>query len=92
MNIRIAAIAAAAAAAALSTASIAADPPAGSNGKAVGRADTVHCYGVNTCRGTADCRTTAHDCRGMNDCAGHGFKAMTAEACLTGGGTIGDIN
>ena len=51
----------------------------------------VHCYGVNTCQGTADCATTTHECRGHNSCRGQGFKAMTALACLTAGGTIGDL-
>ena len=74
-----------------STASFAADAPAGSRGAAIGADDVVHCYGVNTCKGTADCATTEHQCKGQNECAGHGFKAMKAGECLTVGGTIGDL-
>lgn len=86
------AIAAAAASLALSvSAAFAATPPAGSTGKALGSEDTVHCYGVNSCKGTADCKTSAHECKGMNACKGHGFKAMSAGQCLTKGGTIGDL-
>jgi hypothetical protein len=28
----------------------------------------------------------------MNACKGHGFKAMEAGACLSKGGTIGDLS
>ena len=52
---------------------------------------SVHCYGVNSCKGTADCKTTQHECKGMNSCKGQGFKAMGADMCLKRGGTIGDI-
>ena len=69
----------------------AATPPSGSTGAALGAGDTVHCYGVNSCKGTADCKTTQHDCKGMNSCKGQGFKALAASACLKRGGTIGDI-
>ena len=73
------AFAAAAAALALgSAAAFAADAPAGSTGAAINGNDTVHCYGV-------------HSCKGQNACNGHGFKAMKAGECLTKGGTIGDI-
>ena len=76
---------------ALAGSAMASDPPAGSRGLAVAATDTVHCYGVNTCNGTADCATTAHECKGHNSCRGQGFKAMTAQACLTAGGVIGDL-
>lgn len=69
----------------------AADAPAGSTGRALASSDMVHCYGVNSCKGTADCATTAHECRGQNDCSGQGFKALAAGECLTMGGTIGDL-
>ncbi len=76
---------------ALAALASAATPPAGSGGMAVSATDTVHCYGVNSCKGTADCKTTAHDCKGMNTCKGQGFKALAAGMCLKRGGTIGDI-
>ena len=84
-------LAATAAAFAFAAMAAAATPPAGSSGMALGQADTVHCYGVNSCKGTADCKTTAHECKGMNECKGHGFKALAAGTCLTKGGTIGDL-
>ena len=84
-------IASAAALFALSSLASAAPLPAGSSGSAIGALDTVHCYGVNSCKSSGDCKTSAHECRGLNECKGHGFKAMAAGACLTKGGTIGDI-
>lgn len=86
------AVASLAAAFALSSAAaFAASAPAGSTGAAVGQNDTVHCYGVNSCKGEADCKTSLHACKGMNSCKGQGFKAMEAGKCLTRGGTIGDL-
>jgi uncharacterized membrane protein len=85
--------AATAAAIALSSvAAFAAEPPAGSSGRAIDSNDTVHCYGVHDCSGNADCATTENACKGMNACKGHGFQALEAGACLTRGGTIGDLS
>lgn len=91
-NFRNTSFAAAAAALALSSAAaFAADAPAGSNGSAIGADDTVHCYGVHSCKGQSDCATAEHQCKGQNACNGHGFKAMKAGECLTKGGVIGDL-
>lgn len=76
---------------AMSALASAATPPANSTGRALGADDTVHCYGVNSCKGSADCKTTAHECKGMNSCKGQGFKAMEAGKCLSRGGVIGDL-
>jgi uncharacterized membrane protein len=84
-------LAAAAALMALSTAVFAADAPAGSMGAAVAASDKVHCYGVHSCKGNSDCKTSENACKGQNECKGHGFKALDAKACLTKGGTIGDL-
>lgn len=74
-----------------SVAAFGAEPPAGSSGKALNADDVVHCYGVHSCKGQADCATTENACKGQNECAGHGFKAMKAGECLSAGGTIGDL-
>lgn len=84
-------IASAAALLAFSSIAFAAAPPAGSTGGALSADDTVHCYGVNSCKGTADCKTTMNECKGMNVCKGHGFKESKASQCLADGGTIGDL-
>lgn len=74
-----------------SAAAFAADAPAGSKGRALNSDDTVHCYGVHSCKGNSDCATTENACKGQNACKGHGFKAMKAGECLSAGGTIGDL-
>ena len=50
-------------------------------------AKTVHCYGVNSCKGTSDCKTVEHDCKGQNTCKGHGFKELMPAACTAAGGS-----
>ena len=84
-------LASAAAALAFSAVAIAANAPAGSSGKAVAASDTVHCYGVNSCKGQADCKTSEHACKGQGSCKGQGFKAVSATQCLKDSGTIGDL-
>ncbi|WP_010544105.1 hypothetical protein [Sphingomonas elodea] len=75
-----ASIAATAALVALSGASVAA--PSASAEK------LVHCYGINSCKGTSDCKTASNDCKGQNSCKGQGFKAITAKACKAQGGSL----
>jgi hypothetical protein len=65
--------------------------PAGSMGAAIGASDKVHCYGVTSCKGSSDCKTTENSCKGMNACGGHGFKAVGAKECLDKGGVIADV-
>jgi len=76
---------------ALATAAGAADAPQGSSGKAVAANDKVHCYNVHECKGNSDCKTAESACKGQNACKGHGFKAVTAKACLDKKGTIADL-
>jgi hypothetical protein len=85
-------LASAAAMFALASLANAAPAPDGSTGKALNARDTVHCYGINGCKGQSDCKTTMSECKGMNSCRNHGFKAITAGVCLRRGGTIGDIS
>ena len=84
-------LAAAAATFALSAAAFAASPPAGSSGMAVAASDKVHCYGVHSCKGNGDCKTSENACKGQNGCKGHSFKGVTAKECLSKDGTIGDL-
>jgi uncharacterized membrane protein len=55
---------------------------------AKGQEAKVHCYGVNSCKGTSDCKTAHNDCRGQNDCKGHGFKELTEQQCAKAGGSL----
>jgi hypothetical protein len=86
-----AALASTAALMAFSMAATAAPNPAGSSGAAIAASDKVHCYNVNSCKGTSDCKTAENSCKGMNACKGHGFKAMPAGACLEKSGVIADL-
>jgi hypothetical protein len=51
-------------------------------------ASQVHCYGVNSCKGTSDCKSGTHDCKGQNDCKGQGFKLESSKACKPAGGSL----
>ena len=76
---------------ALSFSAAAADNPSGSSGMAVAAGDKVHCYGVNSCKGQADCKTAKNECKGQASCKGMGFKAASAKECLDKSGTIADL-
>ncbi len=51
-------------------------------------AATVHCFGVNACKGQSDCKSGNHQCKGMNSCKGQGFKDLTTQACKARGGSL----
>ena len=54
---------------------------------AIAKGDSkIHCYGVNTCKGTSDCKTAKNECKGLNDCKGQGFKEMSVKQCSAAGG------
>lgn len=50
-------------------------------------AKQVHCYGINTCKGTSDCKSFNHECKGQNECKGQGFKTLTEKECTAAGGS-----
>ena len=50
--------------------------------------DLVHCYGINTCKGTSDCATAKTSCKGQNSCKGSGFISTTAKECAAKGGSL----
>jgi hypothetical protein len=51
-------------------------------------AASVHCMGVNSCKGTSECKTAENACKGMNSCKGHGFLSMSEAECKAKGGTV----
>ena len=55
---------------------------------AAGKAKVQPCYGVNSGKGTSDCKSGNHDCKGQNSCKGQGFKDITAKACKAQGGSL----
>ncbi|MEO8278625.1 MAG: hypothetical protein ABI564_02965 [Ideonella sp.] len=49
----------------------------------------VHCTGVNSCKGTSDCKTAKNDCKGQNSCKGMGWVSKSSEAeCTAAGGKV----
>ena len=51
---------------------------------------SVHCYGVNACKGQNDCKTKDHACKGMGSCKGQGFLSMSKAMCDQKGGKVGE--
>ncbi|MEO7107847.1 MAG: hypothetical protein ABIZ09_15840 [Rhodoferax sp.] len=50
---------------------------------------SVHCAGINSCKGTSDCKTAKNECKGMNSCKGQGWNSKaSAKACTDAGGTV----
>lgn len=53
-------------------------------------AKTVHCMGINSCKGQSACKTASSACKGMNSCKGEGWlPAKSKAACEAKGGTVG---
>jgi hypothetical protein len=42
---------------------------------------TVKCTGVNSCKGTSDCKSSKNSCKGMNSCKGTGWMSMSKADC-----------
>ncbi len=83
MTTRILGASFAATAAIIAVASATTATPAAAKG-----ASQVHCYGVNSCKGTSDCKTAANDCKGQNACKGQGFTVLSSKACAKAGGSL----
>ena len=48
---------------------------------------TVHCQGVNACKGKGGCKGADNSCKGQNGCKGKGWTEMSAKDCKMKGGT-----
>jgi hypothetical protein len=49
----------------------------------------VKCAGVNSCKGTSECKTAKSECKGHNSCKGQGWVGKkTAAECMSAGGTV----
>lgn len=52
-------------------------------------AGTVHCFGINSCKGMSECNTATTYCKGMNKCKGRGWIYVKTEAeCKNKGGKV----
>jgi hypothetical protein len=50
---------------------------------------TVHCAGVNACKGQGACKSGNNACKGQNSCKGTGITTnMTKEQCEQAGGKV----
>jgi len=50
---------------------------------------TVHCFGINSCRGMSECNTATTHCKGMNKCKHKGWIYMkTEKECTDKGGKV----
>jgi hypothetical protein len=53
---------------------------------------SVHCAGVNSCKGMSACKTEKTSCKGMNSCKGQGWvPEKSAKACEEKGGTVAEM-
>lgn len=52
------------------------------------QAKSVHCHGVNSCKGHNDCKSASNACKGKASCKGKGFVSMSKSACDNIGGKI----
>ena len=41
----------------------------------------VKCAGVNSCKGTSDCKTAKSECKGQNSCKGQGYVLLPKAEC-----------
>jgi len=42
---------------------------------------TIHCHGVNACKGQSACKSANNACKGQNSCKGKGYLEMTKSDC-----------
>lgn len=53
------------------------------------KAATVHCLGVNACKGTSECGVDGkHGCTGQNACKGRGWTSLTTKDCKKQKGAV----
>ena len=55
----------------------------------ISKADLLHCYGVNVCKGHNDCKTAENACAGQAQCKGQGFVVTIAKSCSDLNGKTG---
>ncbi|MFN8626879.1 MAG: hypothetical protein U0587_12995 [Candidatus Binatia bacterium] len=59
-----------------------------SAGAGKAEAKTVHCEGINACKGKGACNGATHSCAGKNECKGKGWLDVSADECKAKGGTV----
>lgn len=57
--------------------------------EAAAKDGAVMCAGVNSCKGTSECKTATSECKGLNGCKGEGWITKSSEQeCQAAGGTV----
>jgi len=49
----------------------------------------VRCYGANSCKGQAECKTSMNSCKGQNACKGQGYLSLSDKDCVNRLGRAG---
>ncbi|HET7446683.1 MAG TPA: hypothetical protein VFJ49_01965 [Methyloceanibacter sp.] len=44
------------------------------------------CFGVNSCKGQGECKSSVNDCKGKNACKGQGWLGMLQQDCTNSKG------
>lgn len=51
---------------------------------------TIHCMGVNSCKGASSRKTASNSCKGLSFCKGQGWLPAKSKAeCELNGGAVG---
>ena len=50
--------------------------------------DTIHCGGVNSCKGQGSCAGNDNACKSQNSCKGKGWVDTSAADCQAKGGKV----
>jgi hypothetical protein len=48
----------------------------------------VMCSGVNSCKGSSECKSANSSCKGLNSCKGQGWMHTTQADCDAKGGKV----
>ena len=49
----------------------------------------VKCVGINSCKGSSECKTAKSECKGQNGCKGQGWtNSKSAKDCTDAGGKV----
>ena len=50
---------------------------------------SVHCAGINSCKGHSECKTAKSECKGTNACKGQGWVTKASDKeCTDAGGKV----
>jgi len=60
----------------------------GAKAEAAGGSETVHCGGINSCKGQGACAGNDNSCKALNECKGKGWVDTSAADCKEKGGSV----